>query len=245
MGLCSECGPRPVALRPQEPYRRAVKGQKAFRDLRHAVPLERVRLSCRRRQAPQGFGTRPPARHQRMPNSLRERGSRWNATSTTAALRGSSALDADRIRSKRKTNRTGIIWRSAVRNRLQSTCTVFALTSATTGSPGFAGSDDPKSPERWKYCRIVREMRKGQGALFPSALVAEGQAPEARLTTRQDLHMAIDPGLGSLTYATEDGTIAKVQVRQRGPGSPCHLRRNPACDGRKPPYDESRQLRSC
>jgi putative transposase len=24
--------------------------------------------------------------------------------------------------------------------------------------------------------------------------------------------MAIDPGLGSLTYATEDGTIAKVQI---------------------------------
>ena len=70
---------------------------------------------------------------------------------------------------------------------------------------------DPTKPIRGKYCRIVREMRKGKERFFLQ-LVAEGSSPLKHAYAGKDLRMAIDPGLGSLTYATEDGTIAKVQI---------------------------------
>ena len=70
---------------------------------------------------------------------------------------------------------------------------------------------DPTKPRKVKYCRIVREMRKGKERFFLQ-LVAEGTSPLKHAYAGKDLHMAIDPGLGSLTYATEDGTIAKVQI---------------------------------
>ena len=54
-------------------------------------------------------------------------------------------------------------------------------------------------------------MRKGKERFFLQ-LVAEGTSPLKHAYAGKDLHMAIDPGLGSLTYATEDGTIAKVQI---------------------------------
>ena len=70
---------------------------------------------------------------------------------------------------------------------------------------------DPTKPRKVKYCRIVREMRKGKER-FLLQLVAEGTSPLKHAYAGKDLRMAIDPGLGSLTYATEDGTIAKVQI---------------------------------
>ena len=70
---------------------------------------------------------------------------------------------------------------------------------------------DPTKPRKVKYCRIVREMRKGKERFFLQ-LVAEGSSPLKHAYAGKDLRMAIDPGLGSLTYATEDGTIAKVQI---------------------------------
>ena len=54
-------------------------------------------------------------------------------------------------------------------------------------------------------------MRKGKER-FLLQLVAEGTSPLKHSYAGKDLRMAIDPGLGSLTYATEDGTIAKVQI---------------------------------
>ena len=54
-------------------------------------------------------------------------------------------------------------------------------------------------------------MRKGKER-FLLQLVAEGTSPLKHAYAGKDLRMAIDPGLGSLTYATEDGTIAKVQI---------------------------------
>ncbi len=54
-------------------------------------------------------------------------------------------------------------------------------------------------------------MRKGKERFFLQ-LVAEGSSPLKHAYAGKDLRMAIDPGLGSLTYATEDGTIAKVQI---------------------------------
>ena len=43
-------------------------------------------------------------------------------------------------------------------------------------------------------------------------LIAEGTSPLKHAYAGKDQRMAIDPGLGSLTYATEDGKIAKVQI---------------------------------
>ena len=73
---------------------------------------------------------------------------------------------------------------------------------------------DPTKPRKVKYCRIVREMRKGKER-FLLQLVAEGTSPLKHAYAGKDLRMAIDRGLGSLTYATEDGTIAKVQIAPR------------------------------
>ena len=112
-----------------------------------------------------------------------------------------------------KTNRTGIIWKAdqqcvtvckrvyRVRVDKRDDWLTRALQDPT----------DPKKPRKVKYCRIVREMRKGKERFFLQ-LVAEGTSPLKHAYAGKDLHMAIDPGLGSLTYATEDGTIAKVQI---------------------------------
>ena len=55
--------------------------------------------------------------------------------------------------------------------------------------------------------------RRGNGGwrLCNRPLLPE-QGPLKHAYAGKDLRMAIDPGLGSLTYATEDGTIAKVQI---------------------------------
>ena len=55
--------------------------------------------------------------------------------------------------------------------------------------------------------------RRGNGGWRPCnrPLLPE-QRPLKHAYAGKDLRMAIDPGLGSLTYATEDGTIAKVQI---------------------------------
>ena len=112
-----------------------------------------------------------------------------------------------------KTNRTGIIWKAdqqcvtvckhvyRVRVDKRDDWLTRALQDPT----------DPKKPRKVKYCRIVREMRKGKERFFLQ-LVAEGTSPLKHAYAGKDLHVAIDPGLGSLTYATEDGTIAKVQI---------------------------------
>ena len=90
---------------------------KAFRDLR----VERVRLSCRRRHAPQGFGTRPLTRHQRMSKArfesvdlggtppLQRRLSEVHQFSTRTAF----------DRREDQSHRHHLESRSAVRNRLQ------------------------------------------------------------------------------------------------------------------------------
>ena len=112
-----------------------------------------------------------------------------------------------------KTNRTGIIWKAdqqcvtvckhvyRVRVDKRDDWLTRALQDPT----------DPTKPRKVKYCRIVREMRKGKER-FLLQLVAEGTSPLKHAYAGKDLRMAIDPGLGSLTYATEDGTIAKVQI---------------------------------
>ena len=112
-----------------------------------------------------------------------------------------------------KTNRTGIIWKAdqqcvtvckrvyRVRVDKRDDWLTRALQDPT----------DPTKPRKVKYCRIVREMRKGKERFFLQ-LVAEGSSPLKHAYAGKDLRMAIDPGLGSLTYATEDGTIAKVQI---------------------------------
>ena len=112
-----------------------------------------------------------------------------------------------------KTNRTGIIWKAdqqcvtvckhvyRVRVDKRDDWLTRALQDPT----------DPTKPRKVKYCRIVREMRKGKER-FLLQLVAEGTSPLKHAYAGKDQRMAIDPGLGSLTYATEDGKIAKVQI---------------------------------
>ena len=70
---------------------------------------------------------------------------------------------------------------------------------------------DPQKSRKVKYCRIVRNIRKGKEC-FVLQLIAEGTSPLKHAYAGTDQRMAIDPGLGSLTYATEDGTIAKVRI---------------------------------
>ncbi len=84
-----------------------------------------------------------------------------------------------------KTNRTGIIWKAD--QQCVTVCKhVYRVRVDKCNdwlTRALQDPTDPTKPRKVKYCRIVREMRKGK-----------------------------DPGLGSLTYATEDGTIAKVQI---------------------------------
>ena len=78
------------------------EGTKAFRDLRVRFRLSEYDLHAERRaKHRKASGRGRLLRHQQMSKARFESlGARWNATSTTAALRGSSVLDADCIRSK-------------------------------------------------------------------------------------------------------------------------------------------------
>ena len=112
-----------------------------------------------------------------------------------------------------KTNRTGIIWKAdqqcvtvskhvyRVRVDKHDDWLTRALHDPT----------DPAKPRKVKYCRIVRNVRKGKEC-FDLQLIAEGTSPLKHAYAGKDLRMAITPGLGSLTYATKDGKIAKVQI---------------------------------
>ena len=216
---------------------------KAFRDLRVRFRLNEYDFHADVAKHRKALGRGHLLGINECQSSLRERGSRWNATSTTAALRGSSASTRTAFdRREDQSHRHHLESRSAVRNRLQARvpCT---LTSATIRHRALQDPTDPTKPRKVKYCRIVREMRKGKER-FLLQLVSEGTSPLKHAYAGKDLRMAIDPGLGSLTYATEDGTIAKVQIAPSADtGSPCRAQAS-ACDGAQPPSDESRQLRN-
>ena len=112
-----------------------------------------------------------------------------------------------------KTNRTGIIWKAD--QQCVTVCKhVYRVRVDKCDdwlTRALQDPTDPTKPRKVKYCRIVREMRKGKER-FLLQLVAEGTSPLKHAYAGKDLRMAIDPGLGSLTYAAEDGTIAKVQI---------------------------------
>ena len=76
------------------------KRTKAFRDLRVRFRLSEYDFHADVAMHRKASGRGTYSASTNVKSSLRERGSRWNATSTTAALRGSSVLDADCIRSK-------------------------------------------------------------------------------------------------------------------------------------------------
>ena len=112
-----------------------------------------------------------------------------------------------------KANKTGIIWKAEQ--------SVFKFASHSYRvrinkhddwlTRALQDPTDPAKPRKVKYCRIVRNVRKGKEC-FDLQLIAEGTSPLKHAYAGKDLRMAIDPGLGSLTYATEDGKIAKVQI---------------------------------
>ena len=112
-----------------------------------------------------------------------------------------------------KTNRTGIIWKADQK------CFVFCKQTYRVRIDkhddwlmrALQDPTDPQKPRKVKYCRIVRNIRKGKEC-FVLQLVAEGTSPLKHAYAGKDQRMAIDPGLGSLTYATDDGTIAKVRI---------------------------------
>ena len=112
-----------------------------------------------------------------------------------------------------KTNRTGIIWKAD-----QQCVTVckhvyrVRVDKRDDWTHRLAGSDGSHKAQKSEVTvGSCREMRKGKER-FLLQLVAEGTSPLKHAYAGKDLRMAIDPGLGSLTYATEDGTIAKVQI---------------------------------
>ena len=112
-----------------------------------------------------------------------------------------------------KTIRTGIRWNAEKK---------FIIFSGHTYSVRIDKHDDwltralqdpmdPNKPRKVKYCRIVREKRKGKER-FLLQLIAEGVSPLKHAYAGTDQRMAIDPGLGELTYATENGDVVKIQI---------------------------------
>ena len=112
-----------------------------------------------------------------------------------------------------KTNATGIVWKS------KESCVVFCkkryrvLVDPHDEWLKRALSDptEPSKPRKVKFCRIVRYQRSGKEC-FELHLIADGTPPLKHVYADKDQRMAIDPGLGELTYATQDGTIAKVKI---------------------------------
>ena len=93
-----------------------------------------------------------------------------------------------------KTNRTGIIWKAD-----QQCVTVckhvyrVRVDKRDDWLPrALQDPTDPTRPRKVKYCRIVREMRKGKER-FLLQLVAEGTSPLKHSYAGKDLLMAIDP----------------------------------------------------
>ena len=112
-----------------------------------------------------------------------------------------------------KTNKTGIIWKAekSVFKFAGHTYRVRINKHDDWLTRALQDPTDPAKPRKVKYCRIVRNVRKGKEC-FDLQLIAEGTSPLKHAYAGKDQRMAIDPGLGSLTYATEDGKIAKVQI---------------------------------
>ena len=185
---------------------------KAFRDLRVHFRLSEYNFHAD--ASKNKNGTLPPARYQRISKTCFE----------SVDLGGTPPLHhggSPRFISSRrglhsiegKTNRTGIIWKAD--QQCVTVCKhVYRVRVDKCDdwlTRALQDPTDPTKPRKVKYCRIVREMRKGKER-FLLQLVAEGTSPLKHAYAGKDLRMAIDPGLGSLTYATEDGTIAKVQI---------------------------------
>ena len=112
-----------------------------------------------------------------------------------------------------KTNKTGIVWKP------EESCVVFCkhryrvLVNRNDEWLMRALQDpaDPKKPRKVKFCRIVRYQRSGKEC-FELQLIAEGTTPLKHAYAGTDIRMSVDPGLGVLTYALEDGTIVKLEI---------------------------------
>lgn len=112
-----------------------------------------------------------------------------------------------------KSNRQGIVWKADKK------CFIFCKHTFSVRinkhddwlTRALQDPEDPSKARKVKFCRIVRYTRKGKEC-FDLQLIAEGTSPLKHAYAGKDQRMAIDPGLDSLTYAMEDGTIAKVRI---------------------------------